>query len=393
MNNDELFVPVYTVTELNSVLNQTLQVAYPEIALEGEVANFKINQNKWVFFDLKDDNCIISCFMSIYQLKTPIEDGMMLKVYCTAKITNWGKFSLTIRTYELSGEGSVKKAFELLKEKLSKEGLFQGDRKRALPEFVNKIALITSTGAAAYNDFLTILGKRWSGVQIDHINVQVQGADAPTQIRLAIEHFNSLKTNYDCLVLIRGGGSPEDLQAFQTEEVVRALYSSNIPTVVGIGHEDDVCLAELVADVRAATPTDAARIVVPDKIDFMDYLDRLGYGFYQNIKGKIQHGRSSIDRFEHLSRMFLIDRINILENKSSIINERMTKIINNEQARLDIIGTKLEILNPSFLLKRGFSIVRSGSKIIRSTDDLKIGQNVVIQLQKGKMVARIKEFL
>lgn len=261
-----------SVSEFNSIINQTLAFAYPEVIVEGEVASYKINQSKWVFFDLKDSDSVVSCFMPIFHLKTSIEDGMLIRVKAVPQLTKWGKFSLTVKEVELAGEGSVKRAFELLKQQFEKEGLFSEDRKRQIPPYPERILLITSSQAAAFNDFLSIINDRWKGIDIDHIQVQVQGQYSPEQISKAIDYANTKKDSYDVLVLIRGGGSAEDLQAFNTEEVVRAVFSSEIPTIVGIGHEDDVTLAELVADLRAATPTDAARRLVPDKKELLSRL-------------------------------------------------------------------------------------------------------------------------
>jgi exodeoxyribonuclease VII large subunit len=152
-----------SVSQFHALVNQTLEFAYGEIVVEGEVASYKVNQGKWVFFDLKDDTNVVGCFIPIFQLKTTIEDGMLVRVTATPQLTKWGKFSLTVRAVELAGEGSVKRAFELLKAQFQKEGLFTEERKRQLPKYPEKIALITSKQAAAYNDFITILNDRLRG--------------------------------------------------------------------------------------------------------------------------------------------------------------------------------------------------------------------------------------
>jgi exodeoxyribonuclease VII large subunit len=287
-----------TVSEFNSLLNQTLSFAYPEVIVEGEVSSFKVNQGKWVFFDLKDEDSLVGCFITIYQLKTELEDGMLIRVKATPQLTKWGKFSLTVKEVELAGEGSVKRAFEMLKAKFEKEGLFEQDRKRQLPQYPQKIALITSNQAAAYNDFLTIINDRWAGLEIEHIQVQVQGPSAPLQIAEAIGYINELK-GYDALVIIRGGGSAEDLQAFNTEEVVRAVYGSRVPTLVAIGHEDDVSLAELAADIRGATPTDAARRLVPDKLELISKIKSDQLRNYSAIESILLKTRQHLNGFYH----------------------------------------------------------------------------------------------
>lgn len=257
--------PLFTVGDFIAVTNQTLEYAYPSVNIEGEVAGFKVNQGKFVFFDLKDNAGSIGCFMMLWQLRVPIEDGMKVIVTATPKLTQWGKFSLTVRAIRPSGEGNLKKSFELLKAKLEKEGLFAPERKRRLPEIPRYVAVISSTDAAGYKDFIKIVGDRWGGLKIDVAHVQVQGASAPDQMIRALRHFNEQETLPEVIVLIRGGGSADDLSAFNDEPLVREIAASRIPTLVGVGHEVDTSLADMAADVRAATPSNAAQILVPDR--------------------------------------------------------------------------------------------------------------------------------
>lgn len=257
-------IPTFSVSDFVALVNQTLEYAYPTVVVEGEVASFKVSQGKWVFFDLKDDTASVGCFMSLYNLRQPIEDGMKVVIRATTKLTNWGKFSLTVQSIRPVGEGNLKRSFELLKSKLEAEGLFSSERKRSLPEIPDTIAVISSTGAAGYTDFIKILGDRWGGVRVDVADVQVQGDVAAEQIIRAIEYMNSRTELADVLVIVRGGGSADDLAVFNDERLVRAIAASRIPTLVGVGHEIDVTLADLAADRRAATPSNAAEIVVPD---------------------------------------------------------------------------------------------------------------------------------
>jgi len=252
-----------SVSDFIAVTNQTLEYAYPTVSVEGEVASFKVNQGKYVFFDIKDQGGSIGCFMTVWQLRVPIEDGMKVIVTATPKLTQWGKFSLTVRAVRPSGEGNLKKSFELLRAKLEKEGLFALERKRRLPEIPHHVAVVSSTDAAGYKDFIKIVNDRWGGLKIDVAHVQVQGVGAPDQILRAIKYFNEQEP--EVIVIIRGGGSADDLSAFNDELLVREIAASRIPTLVGVGHEVDVSLADLAADVRAATPSNAAQLLVPDK--------------------------------------------------------------------------------------------------------------------------------
>jgi len=379
MGNDAI-----TVSEFNSLLNQTLTFAYPEVVVEGEVSSFKINQGKWIFFDLKDEHNLVGCFMTIYQLKTELEDGMLIRVKATPQLTKWGKFSLTVKEVELAGEGSVKRAFEMLKSKFEKEGLFLEDRKRELPLYPQRVGLVTSNQAAAFNDFITILEDRWSGLDVEHIQVQVQGPSAPDQISKAIEHMNMFGS-YDVLVVIRGGGSAEDLQAFNSEEVVRAIYASNIPTLVAIGHEDDITLSELVADVRGATPTDAARRLVPDKNELLEKIGAIQLRNFNMLEGISAKGRSVLDSFYYSIEA----RINNMRHSATDSHTRSINSIDRHmQAVLSVIQLQrklLKSLDPSAILSRGYSITRVNGKVIKSSDEYISGAELMIQLYKGQI--------
>lgn len=374
-----------TVSEFNSLINQTLEFAYPEVVIEGEVANYKLNQGKWVFFDLKDDESLVSCFITAYQLKSVIEDGMMIRVKAVPKLTKWGKFSITVREIELAGEGSVKRAFELLKAKFEKEGFFSEDRKRQLPKIPEKIALITSSQAAAYNDFINIINDRWSGLDIDHIQVQVQGASAASQISSAIDYVNQSGDKYDAVVVIRGGGSPEDLQAFNEEEVVRAVYASSIPTLVGIGHEDDVSLAELAADLRASTPSDAARRLVPDKSEFMGFVSSLLYKIKSIVESTISENNSLLNSFYYSFELNISRMQQDLAETHSRMFSFMDIIISNSKSKLQYQSNLLNSLNPESILARGYSIARVNDKVIKSASQYRTGDKIVLQLHQGKL--------
>jgi len=380
MKNDAI-----TVSEFNAVLNQTLSFAYPEVVVEGEVSSFKVSQGKWVFFDLKDSESVVGCFITTYQLKTALEDGMLIRVKASPQLTKWGKFSLTVKEVELAGEGSVKRAFEMLKAKFEKEGLFSPERKRPLPEFPQKVLLITSAQAAAYNDFVTIINDRWSGIDIDHIQVQVQGALAPTQIVEAIGYANTVSDEYDALVIIRGGGSAEDLQAFNTEEVVRAVFASDIPSIVAIGHEDDVSLAELAADVRAATPTDAARRLVPDRSEIQTRVSGYSNSMLSSLESSVSTSRARLEGFYHSIEI----RFNNLRyNLADVFSRSCTAIdvaLNSSVVRLESNKKLLSTLDPRAILARGYSITRINGKVIKSSDQYSSGDTIVIQLHQGKI--------
>lgn len=382
---------VLSVSQFHQLLNQTLEFAYPAVVIEGEVSSFKVNQGKWVFFDLKDEESTIGCFMTIYNLKVPLEDGMLVKVVAAPNLTKWGKFSLTVKEIELSGEGAVKKAFEILKAQFEREGLFAEERKRQLPQYPKNIALITSRQAAAFNDFVTIVNDRWVGLNISQAQVQVQGVEAPRQIVRAINYFNDHAGSYDVLVIVRGGGSAEDLQSFNHEDVVRAVHGSKLPCVVGIGHEDDVSLAELAADVRAATPTDAARRLVPDRTQVLNLIASTCQRSTQSLLSFLGRVEMRIERVNHgFARLYGDIRASLarLEQQNS---HNIEQIIHLQREKLSAITRILISLDPRAILARGYSVATVNGKVIMAASQIKSRDRIVLQLHQGKAELKLNK--
>jgi exodeoxyribonuclease VII large subunit len=354
---------LFGVSDFIAAFNQTLEFAYPSVDVEGEVASFKVNQGKYVFFDLKDAGGTVGCFMSLFQLRVPIEDGMKVVVTASPKLTAWGRFSLTVRTIRPSGEGSLKKSFELLRGKLEKEGLFAPERKRVLPETPQRVAVISSTQAAGYADFMKIVNDRFGGLKIDVAHVQVQGGDAPDQMIAALKYFNSREELPEVIVLIRGGGSADDLSAFNDELLVREIAASRVPTLVGVGHEVDVSLADMVADVRAATPSNAAQILVPDKNEII-----------RSVRAQI---RSLLPRTEQGIEQERGNVRSLLEQAVLAIDQRRT-----EQAdRLENLRRILAELNPQKVLERGYALTRG---------ELTVGAEIEIEKSDILITAEVK---
>ncbi len=336
------------VTEFVTLLNQTFDFAYPSLLITGELANLRISKNKWLYFDLKDDNSSVKFFGTVYMLPGPLEDGMMLKVRGAPRLHNQYGFSVTVQSMQPTGEGTIKRAAELLQAKLQLEGLFDPARKRRLPYPPQRIGLIASGQSAAYADFIKISNARWAGLQISHIDVQVQGEVAPQQIIRAIEQLNALAEPPDVLVLIRGGGSPEDLAAFSSELVTRAVAASRVPTLVAIGHEIDTSLAELAADQRASTPSNAAELLVPDRRTVLEQLttarQQLDY-----------QARVSLDQA----------RQDLREAAAELQNLAMQKI-QYERQKLSGAYRLLTALNPAAIVQRGYAIVRQRQRVVRA---------------------------
>ncbi len=358
--------PIFSVSDFIAIVNQTLEYAYPSVEIEGEVASFKVSQGKFVFFDIKDQGGSIGCFMTVWQMRVPIEDGMKIIVSAIPKLTQWGKFSLTIKSVRPSGEGALKKSFELLKAKLEAEGLFALERKRQLPLVPQHIAIISSVQAAGYADFIKILNDRWGGMRVDVAHVQVQGTDAPDQIIRAISYFNQQESLPEVIVIIRGGGSADDLSAFNDEPLVRAIASSRIPTLVGVGHETDESLADLVADVRAATPSNAAQILVPDKAEIIRAVHVQVNSLLPRMLQVIDKKRQEIDT----------SLLSVLETIERFIDE--------QARRISSIKSVLMQLDPNMVLARGYALIRGVTKV---------GVMIEIETNKAIIGAEVKHVI
>ncbi|HET8689977.1 MAG TPA: exodeoxyribonuclease VII large subunit [Candidatus Saccharimonadales bacterium] len=359
------------VSDAIALINQTLDYAYPTIVVEGEVAGFRLNKGKFIFFDIKDDEASLNCFMMAFQLGLALEDGMKVRVVAKPTLTKWGKFSLTVRSVQPIGEGSLKRAFELLKTKLDKEGLFASERKRPLPLMPERVGVISSTGAAGYADFLKILNNRWQGVEVLVADTQVQGEAAPGQIIRAIEHFNEMEQPVEVLVIIRGGGSQDDLSAFNDERLVRAIAASRTPTLVGVGHEVDVSLADLAADVRAATPSNAAEILVPDRRQLIEALDA-------NRRRMISAMRRTVRSYR-----LLIDQR--LERAYEMLDHAYRQTLRDYQ-HLEAV---LKQLDPKLALARGYALLRDeNGRLIRNRP--RVGQILDIEIAKFIIEAGVK---
>lgn len=363
MENEQ--IPQFSVSDFLAVVNQSLEVAFGSVAIEGEVSSFKINHQKYVFFDLKDASGSVGCFMTVWQLRMPLEDGMRVVVRAVPKVTPWGKFSLTVQAIRPVGEGSLKKSFELLKAKLAGEGLFEEERKRRLPAMPARVAVISSTGAAGYADFMKIANDRFGGVSFMVGNVQVQGADAPDQIIRALQYFNQLPDLPEAIVIVRGGGSADDLAVFNDELLVRAIAASRVPVLTGIGHETDESLSDLAADVAAVTPSNAAQLLLPDR-------------------------RAVIDRMlsERKATLGVIERAvaeaarQVTDGRSQVLRVWLERV----ERALMLVGSQRELLaeyNPEAILRRGYALIEGAAKV---------GGTIRITTKDAYMKARIETY-
>lgn len=363
---------VLSVSDFVGLLNQTLEFAYPNVVVQGELANFRISKNKWVYFDLKDEFSSVKFFGTVYQLPGPLEDGMLLQVRGNPRLHNLYGFSITVQTMQPVGEGSLKKAAALLEAKLAAEGLFEVARKRALPYPPAKIGLVASGESAAYHDFLKIINSRWGGVEILHADVQVQGDLAPAQIVKALDYLNTHE-EVEVIVITRGGGSAEDLGAFSTEQVTRAVAGSRTPTLVAIGHEIDVSLAELAADQRASTPSNAAELLVPDKRHELEKFRSLRTTAIDALKRQLKGQRQALVEIQRR------------------LHEAAENNLRNYTQGLLLRKQVLRAFDPTAALKRGYAIIKTDGVLVRSTKGLHKGDKLSIMLSDGTISAEVSD--
>lgn len=387
-------IPVISVGQYLDLVNDRLREVPSDLPVEGEVSDLRVSHGKWVGFDLKDaeGGGVLKCFMTVWQLSVPLEDGMRVRVTGAAKVSpKFGKFQMDVRQVELVGEGALKRAYLALKQKLQDEGLFDAGRKRPLPRFPERIGLITSREAAAYGDFLRVLGNRWGGVEVLFASVHVQGASAVPEILAAFAAFNALPEDErpDVLVLTRGGGGLEDLHAFNDEAVARAVFSSRVPVVVGVGHERDESLSDYAADVRASTPSNAAERVAPGRDEVRYELDAMARHVEARLRERLDLRSRAIERMA-VSASALVSRQR--ERATSAAGafagaaERWLPRLRERAAASERL---LRNVDPTRVLARGYGIVSVGGRVARDASALEVGAEVSVQLGRGAFTADV----
>lgn len=363
---------VLQVSEFVAFVNQTLEVAYPFVGIEGEVSSFRVSKGKWVYFDLKDAVATVRCFTTVYALSGPLEDGMMVRVMGTPRLHPLYNFTFNVQTVAAVGEGALRRQADLLRAKLEAEGLFDTTRKRSLPVVPRHIALVASGQSAAYADFIKIASARWGSLVIDHYEVQVQGEAAPEQIVRAVTAANAQPELPEVVVLVRGGGSVEDLAAFSDERVVRAVAASRVPTMVAIGHEVDVALAELAADVRASTPSNAAELLLPDKAE--EHL----------------HLHAKQREFDAALSTFIVQKRQYLVGVHQQLDSNLQAVLLAAREQVSLLERLLTALDPRRPLEQGYALVRNGSGIMRRAALANTHESIQIEFIDGIVAAQVK---
>ncbi|MEK7122370.1 MAG: exodeoxyribonuclease VII large subunit [Patescibacteria group bacterium] len=388
MNTPEI---IFSVSEFIEYINIAVGRS---VSVEGEVSGYNVSQGKWIFFDLKDENGKIGCFASLWTLHTTLEDGMKIVAHGTPRIyPRYGKFSLTIERIELRGDGALRRAFELTKKKLEEEGLFDVSRKRALPRFPEHIGVIASRDSAAYADFMRIVRSRWSGCTVSLIHVQVQGDRAITDIVRAFEWFNThgIDRGIEALALIRGGGSLEDLQAFNSESVARAVFGAKIPVVCGVGHEPDESLADYAADMRAATPTHAAGLIVPDREEIRAHVESFTSTLYQSVVHFLEWHEAHVRTVQYSLEAGVrrhASAITDLLHDMAIVGERNHARIVSLRESCAFFERTLAQMNPLTVLSRGYTIVKRGGTLVAHAHDVREGDQLTVTFSDGDVATK-----
>lgn len=369
MPDDFGTVPL-SVSDCVAVINQMLDYAVPSLTVEGEVANFRVSRGKWVYFDIKDEAAVLRCFAAVQALGMPLEDGMVVRVHGAPRLHPLYNFSLTVHTVTPVGKGALHRAAELLRRKLEAEGLFDVARKRTLPAVPQHVALLTAAESAAYSDFVKVTKSRWGGVLLDHYDVQVQGEAAVSKVVDAIAAAGARPELPDVLVLTRGGGSAEDLAVFNDERVVRAVAGSRIPTLVAIGHEKDISLAEAAADVRASTPSNAAELLFPDRHSEMQHLVYMQHNLDAALLTVVSGKKQQIVQY--------------MQQLHSAVLHVAAAAHRALQADELLLGA----LDPRRPLEQGYALVRGADGgILRSAAGFKQPAILEIELQDGYVTA------
>lgn len=392
---------VLTVTELNNYVKKLLdnEPNLKNVFVTGEISNFKNHYSGHMYMTIKDEGGAIKAVMfSSYanRLRFAPENGMKVIIFGSVSLYNKdGSYQFYITDMQPDGLGALNLAFEQLKEKLQNEGLFNAEHKKPLPEFPQKIGVMTAPDGAAVRDIFSVLKRRYPVAEIVFYPVAVQGASAAPEIAKGVQLFNE-KNACDVLIVGRGGGSLEDLWAFNEEIVARAIFASNIPVISAVGHETDFTIADFVADLRAPTPSAAAEVAVPDIFELKAGLLGLKQHLAVLIKNRVNAEREFLINTEKQmnlispSNKILNSRTELVNINEKLINTMLLKL-NNEKAKISVLASKLNALSPLEVLSRGYAISYKESSPVTSVKQVAAGDNIKVVVKDGELFATVNE--
>lgn len=393
-------ISVLTVSQLNfyvkSLLDSDSRLNY--VFLTGEISNLTDHyRSGHIYLSLKDEKSVVRAVMfagNARNLKFKPQEGM--KVLCRGRVTLYeatGQYQYYIEDMQPDGLGALYKAFEQLKERLEKQGLFSDNHKKPIPQFPTTIGVITSPTGAAVQDIKNILTRRYPSVNIVLCPVLVQGASAPQQLINAVKQLNKYQI-CDTIIIGRGGGSIEDLWAFNSEELAYAIYESEIPVISAVGHETDFTICDFVADLRAPTPSAGAELAVPHREELLRYYDSQKQYLSSLIENKINSQRNAVVQskkvLSSLSPLIkLKDMKRQLELSLQKINTNVNTLFQNTVGEISVISTKLQGLNPVSTLERGYSVVTKDDKTVNSVKDVTKGDTLTIKVLDGEIISKV----
>ncbi|SMC85511.1 exodeoxyribonuclease VII large subunit [Papillibacter cinnamivorans] len=393
---------IYEVSEVNEHIKALLDedAALAGIFVRGELSNYKIYPSGHHYFTLKDPEGTLRSVMfksAASKLRFRPENGM--KVIAFGRITVFprdGQYQLYCNELTPDGVGDLHVAFEQLKEKLFKEGLFDQQHKKPLPAYPERIALITSSAGAAVRDMIRVLGKRYPLAKVIVLPVRVQGEEAPPEICGALRYVNQWKLA-DLIITGRGGGSIEDLWAFNDERVARAIFASGIPVISAVGHEPDVTISDFVADLRAATPSNGAELAVPDMAELQIRLRNMETRAAQALDRKIKLGRERLERLRQTRSMlsplnYIQDRRMVLDFDQERLANAMRNAVHGHREHYGRLAAALDALSPLKVLGRGYSIARGpAGEILKEYTQVHEGDTITVTLQRGRLGCTVTE--
>ena len=391
-----------SVSQLNNYIKRTLQTdpLLGNVSVTGEISNLKFHDSGHVYFSLKDESSRINCFIASDNLMTlgcmPSEGMEVVIGGYIYLYMRGGSYSLNVRTMEESGQGELAAAFEKLKRKLEAEGLFDKERKREIPLFPGKIALVTSPTGAAVRDMIKIITGKNDFVDILICPVLVQGPNAAGEIAAAIDDLNKNHPDVDVIIAGRGGGSMEELWAFNEEIVARSIYASHIPVISAVGHEIDFTISDFVADMRAETPTAAAERAAPDTGGIRGQLETMEQEMKNRLTAIAREKRRMLEALDpevfgrNLKSRIAFDRLNA-DNIMSDAESRMRSTLTTLRHRTQLAGEAVESSSPKAIMDRGYSIVTDeDGKVVKNADALADRQLINIEAAKGRATARVE---
>lgn len=390
-----------TVTQLNERIKDLLDLdpLLADVCVRGELSNYKVYPSGHHYFTLKDSESSLRCVMfrsSASKLRFRPESGMGVTAFGRVSVyPRDGAYQLYCNALLPEGTGDLQVAFEQLKAKLSAEGLFDSAHKKPLPQFPERIAIITSSAGAAVHDMIRILSHRWPLTKVLLLPVRVQGAEAPAEIAGAIRYANEFKVA-DLIITGRGGGSIEDLWAFNDERVARAIYNSQIPVISAVGHEPDVTISDYVADRRASTPSNAAEIAVPDKNEMLDTLRSYDIRAAQAMTKKLDRLKERLDGLK--TKRVLSDPSVYIDNRRIELDHARDRLISAQERALSVkrqnyvrLAASLDAMSPLRVLSRGYAIAsKSGGEPVRTVKQLGKGELISLRLRDGSADCRVE---